>query len=47
MSYEGWCEVILVVLGGAYVLSKLTGDYRDASFVEIIRDIVKFVLRRQ
>lgn len=46
MTYETWCEVILVVLGGAYVLSKLTGDYRDASFVDVVRDIVKFVLRR-
>ena len=39
-------DAVLVVLGGAYVLSQLTGDGRDATLVRTIENIVKWMWRR-
>lgn len=39
-------DAVLVVLGGAYVLSQLTGDGRDATLVRAIENIVKWMWRR-
>lgn len=39
-------EAVLVVLGAAYVLSQLTGDPRDSSFVKMIESIVDWIRRK-
>lgn len=45
MIYEDVFEAVLVVLGAAYVLSQLTGDPKDGSFVKTIEAIVSWIRR--
>lgn len=40
-------EAVLVILGGAYVLSQLTGDHRDSALVKAVEGIVKWMWRRR
>lgn len=46
MTYEDIFEAVLVVLGAAYILSSLTGDPRDGTFVKTIEGIVNWIRRR-
>ena len=47
MTYEDIFEAVLVILGAAYVLSQLTGDPRDGSFVKTIEAVVQFIRGRK
>ena len=46
MYYEDLIEAVFVMLGAAYVLSQLTGDPRDGSFVKTIEALVKWIWRK-
>lgn len=46
MNYEDIFEIVLAILGAAYVLSMLTGDSRDGTFVKTIEAVVNWIRRR-